>query len=118
MSPVIPPHPRWDLIRQERIRCGFATVKACATAASINPQRLAGLEGGSMKDPTAVELAKLAMLGFDLKYILTGERALSHDEQALVDNYRGADSSGQKALRQVGIALAQPLRGSEAGIGG
>ena len=118
MSPVIPPHPRWELIRQERIRCGFATVRACATAANIKAQRLAGLEGGSMKDPTAVELAKLAMLGFDLKYILTGERALSPDERALVDNYRGADTSGQKALRQVGIALAQPLSDSEAGSGG
>ena len=118
MSPVIPPHPRWELIRQERIRCGFATVQACATAANIKAQRLAGLEGGSMKDPTAVELAKLAMLGFDLKYILTGERALSPDERALLDNYRGADTSGQKALRQVGIALAQPLSDSEAGGGG
>lgn len=109
MTPVAPAHARWDLIREERIRCGFATVQACAAAAHIGPKRLEGLEGGSLKDPSAVELAKLALVGFDLNYILTGVRRVAPDEQALLENYRAADPSSQKTLRRVGLALAKSI---------
>lgn len=62
-----------------------------------------------MKDPSAVELAKLALVGFDLSYILTGARAVAPEEQALLENYRASDAAGRQALRRVGSALAQSL---------
>ena len=98
------------------MRCGFATVKDCAAAAKISARRLEGLEGGSMKDPSAVELAKLALVGFDLSYILTGARAVAPEEQALLENYRASDAAGRQALRRVGSALAQSLSEAADGV--
>ena len=86
---------------------------ACALATNIPLQRMAALEGGSMVEPTLVELTQLANAGFDLNYLLTGTRALNEKELALLDHYRASNEGGKRALRQVGSALAKSLNDSE-----
>lgn len=64
--------------------------------------------------PGADELSRLAGVGFDVLYIVTGQRtpraadALAPDEAALVDNYKNSDEEGRAAARRVLSSLAQP----------
>lgn len=110
-----PPHSIGPRLQQERLRLKFESVGACAQACGISAQRLAALEGGSMKLPDVDELAYLANVGFDLNYLLTAGTALPADEAALVDNYRAASPSHKSSLRQVGAAFAQPVDEGEGG---
>lgn len=108
-----PAHSRWAYMREERLRCGYATVKDLAQVTGIGTQRLKALEGGSMRPLSMTELHALAVAGFDINYVLTGTRAVKQalppDEAALLDNYRAASPARQTSLREVGAAFAQPL---------
>jgi hypothetical protein len=45
-------------------------------------------------------LHKLTLLGFDIRYILGGERTLTDAERAIRDAYRLGDGADRKAIRQ------------------
>ncbi len=59
--------------------------------------------------PNSKELKKLALMGFDLNFIFGKVAPLAQAEKTLIENYRAADESGQKALRRVGTALAKQV---------
>ncbi|MFV0625182.1 helix-turn-helix domain-containing protein [Sphingomonas sp. ac-8] len=51
--------------------------------------------------PNTDYLGRLAALGFDVAYILTGQRAesaLSSDEAKVLDRFRNLDSEGQRLI--------------------
>lgn len=56
------------------------------------------------------KLSLLATLGFDVLYILTGQRsvpvALNPKEEALLDNYRNSDDKGKRAVEIAASAFA------------
>lgn len=69
--------------------------------------------------PGGEYLQRLAGLGIDVTVLLTGTGAapqgdglaLTPEERALIDNYRAASPDRRAALREVGAAVAQPLKG-------
>lgn len=65
------------------------------------------------RQPDSSYLAALALVGVDVMYVLTGQRAsnqlsLSPRETALLDNYRHCDADGQSAVEQVAFVAAKP----------
>ncbi|SIQ11263.1 helix-turn-helix transcriptional regulator [Marinobacterium stanieri] len=61
--------------------------------------------------PTGVQLSSLAKHGFDVLYILTGERAgepepLKPDESALLDNYRHLCDEQREAVYRVSEVMS------------
>lgn len=100
---------RWDRIKEERLRLDFETVSQLAKACKISRQRMQAIEDGRGKAPSAEELTYLANVGVDVGYVLTGQRRLRPDEEALLDNYRSASNEHRGALRQVGAAFAKPV---------
>ncbi|SEA28752.1 helix-turn-helix transcriptional regulator [Marinobacterium iners] len=61
--------------------------------------------------PTGVQLSSLAKNGFDVLYILTGERAgepepLKPDESALLDNYRHLCDEQREAVFRVSEVMS------------
>lgn len=64
--------------------------------------------------PGGEVLAKIALAGMDVVFVLTGQRsqpvaapALSKEEEALLDNYKHADDEGRRAAQQVLTALSK-----------
>ena len=105
----------WQRIKFERERLGHRTVQSFAKVVDgVSWQRLAALERDTKRYVKFDELAALGIAGCDVQFILTGKRLLRSDEKNLIENYRAADESGQKALRRVGTALAQSLMDSAA----
>lgn len=96
-------------LKEERERLN---VSQAALAEIGGKKKLAQLkyEQGE-SSPTAAYLERIAAIGVDVLYVLTGERAaglpagLSADEQLLLESYRGLPVPKQKAL------LAQLLTG-------
>jgi len=61
------------------------------------------------RSPDAEFLAKIAEIGGDVLYILTGQRTvgeLTSDEAALLENYRHTQPDGKAALQTTSAALA------------
>ena len=85
--------------------------------AGVRREMWAKYEAGA--EPGAKVLAALADAGWDVLYILTGQRSrpanaspathLSRREQALLDNYRNSPADAQAALDKTSAAFAQPL---------
>lgn len=65
------------------------------------------------KRTTADLLARLAKIGIDVLYVVTGQRtpesshALSTEESTLLDNYRHADDADKATARRVLFALSE-----------
>lgn len=76
--------------------------------------------------PGGEYLQKLASLGIDVTALLTGTAAahqgqsiaLTPEERALIDNYRSASPERRAALREVGSAIAQPMKSKSERQGG
>ena len=58
-------------------------------------------------------LVSLAPIGFDVIYVMTGQRSveiLPRREAALLDNYRHTDERGKQIIEQTAFAAAEPLK--------
>lgn len=116
MTEYKPPHLNHSVtyrLHLQREALGY-TDEYCEAHANISVYRWGRYKKGIGKLPDADELRRLAKLGFDLNYVMTGTHAVSAAEKALLENYRASNEAGQKALRQVGSALAQSMTDSAA----
>lgn len=111
-------------LREERERLGFKQAEL-AERLGIERKSQINYEAGE-REPKADYLARAAVLGFDVNYVLTGVRVgayaggairsegpalvLTAEESALVDNYRHASEEGRRAIAAAGAALAQPAQ--------
>ena len=90
---------------------------AAAAIAGVSREQWGKYERG-ISAPGADTLAKLQREGFDVIFVLTGERgpgiALSDDEKALVERYRLADEKIKAAARAM---LNMPAATATAGPG-
>lgn len=90
-----------ERLKEERKRLGF-NQEDFACVAGITRRPYAAWEAGNTS-PTAVQLAALATVGADVRYIITGERegpapeALSADERQLLALFRAAPLTGKAA---------------------
>lgn len=63
---------------------------------------------GSFDKVNGAELKRLANLGINIHYVMTGFAIpLQNDEAALIDNYRNSTADSQAAIRKIGSALAE-----------
>lgn len=101
---------------------GISMADLAAKAGLKNSQAIRDTSAGR-KRLTAELLAKLAEVGVDANYVLTGAREAEHqqfgvaemaaaysinpDEAALLDNYRHSPPDAQAILRATGAACAQ-----------
>lgn len=72
-----------------------------------------------LRVPDAAYMAALAAAGFDVLYILIGQRdpdiaTLSREEQELLALYRASSPAGKAAMRATGAAVAHASQGSVA----
>lgn len=73
-------------------------------------QRVRDVMRGKQRLPADM-LAKAALIGFDVNYILTGTPPqLSHKETAILNNYRAASSEGRDHLEAAYAAAAEPSK--------
>ncbi|THF65616.1 helix-turn-helix transcriptional regulator [Pseudothauera nasutitermitis] len=96
-------------LREERRRLGFSSQADFAAEIGASSSSVHNYEAGK-RSPDAEYLAKVAEIGGDVLYILTGQRSvgeLAPDEAALLDNYRHSPPEKQSALREVGASFAQ-----------
>lgn len=98
-------------LKEERERLGWSQA-ALADAVGASRRAVVTWEGGATV-PGADALAALAPHGYDVLYIVVGQRtpiskqALTPDEAALLDNYKHADEAGRAAARTVLSSLAK-----------
>lgn len=95
--------------REERERLGWNQDRVAGTARCTRRTVVSWEAGDS--PPKADQLSLLADAGFDVYYVLTGQRiglatTLSARESALVENYRAAPEEAKKALETTSAALA------------
>lgn len=117
-----------ELLRAERSRLQLSQA-AMAQAGGVGLNSQSNYENGH-RSPDAAYLSRVAAIGVDVAYLLTGVRTLKpsatggHDstatasesmtrvvtreEAALLDNYEAADERGRAAARSVLDVLAQP----------
>ncbi|WP_434675937.1 hypothetical protein [Pseudomonas sp. D3-10] len=89
-------------LREEIDRCGVSLAAASRGAGEASPQRLKEVVSGRQKCPADL-VAKLAAIGVDVQYVLTGERVqaapvLAPDEELLLESYRALDVAGRKRM--------------------
>ncbi|MET3181025.1 UNVERIFIED_ORG: transcriptional regulator with XRE-family HTH domain [Variovorax guangxiensis] len=120
-----------ERLKAERSRLQLSQA-AMAEAGGVGLNSQSNYENGH-RSPDAAYLARMAAIGVDVTYLLTGVRtlavnaaafadasggvgeksvmrAVSREEAALLDNYEAADERGRAAARSVLDALAQPKR--------
>lgn len=103
-----------ERLKDERERLGFSPLQM-AELMGVGKNTVINWEKGSSA-PDAMQLCVFAAAGGDVLFVLTGqsgpapEIALTHEEQALVDNYRHADAEGRETARRVLSSLAQSKR--------
>lgn len=100
-----------ERLRTERRRLGMSQ-EEMGVAGGVTRNTQSNYEKG-LRSPDAEYLAKVAGIGADVQYILTGQRSasaasLAPDEAALLDNYRHSSPEHKASLRTVGAALAKP----------
>ncbi|MDH0200822.1 helix-turn-helix domain-containing protein [Comamonas aquatica] len=99
-----------DRLREERIRIDMQQLEL-ADACSVSRRTLSAWENGEAT-PNAPALAVMAGVGFDVLYVVTGQRAseseatLAPAERALLQAWRDGGDKGRAAL----AAVAQVLR--------
>ncbi len=96
-------------LREERQRLKLSQVVLAKEVAVSKPTMIAWEKGNT--SPTAVQMSRMSELGFDVLYVLTGQRVfeesdLSRDEAALLDNYRHLDDADKKSIQRVSSAMA------------
>lgn len=103
-------------LKDERTRLGL-TQPALAEAAGAAKRTVIDWEKG-VSSPTAAQLEALAQIGLDVLYVVTGLRSapavaeppgnyhLNRREQTLIENYRGSDEQGRRALEGAASAVA------------
>lgn len=107
-----------DCLKIERKRLKF-TQQTLATAIDVSDMTIKRWETG-----TAIpsdKLSALAMLGFDVLFILTGQRnlpILNPKEEALLDNYRNSNEAGKKAVETTASAFAYADTSKKSANGG
>jgi hypothetical protein len=93
-------------LRGELDRLGLKLADASRKAGEVSAQRLKDVVSGRQKCPAEL-VARLAVTGIDVLYVLTGENAaanaatsqhLQPDEQLLLDAYRGLNATKKKQL--------------------
>lgn len=81
---------------------------ASRAAGETSPQRLKDVVSGRQKCPADL-IARLAVVGVDISYVLTGQRPaaaeLTPDETALLDNYRHSGPEHQQNISKVSEAM-------------
>jgi transcriptional regulator with XRE-family HTH domain len=106
-------------LRQERVRLRFTNQADFAAAAGVSPSSVHNYEAGK-RSPDAEFLAKVATLGVDVLYVLTGEQnvgGLSPKESALLDHFRNMPEALKQNLAEMAAALSTPVSGRKAGNG-
>lgn len=110
-----------ERLREERERLGLsqteaADIAANAGVAGATRQSQALYEKGK-RMPDAAYLAAIQAAGYNVLYILTGQRGggaspppLKPDEAALVDNYRHSPKDQQAILQATSAAFAKHTR--------
>lgn len=120
-----------ERLKEERSRLRLSQA-AMAEAGGVGLNSQSNYENGH-RSPDAAYLERIAALGVDVAYLVTGSRAqrvnaaveggqdgdaaaasvmreVTREEAALLDNYSAADERGRAAARSVLDALAQPKR--------
>ena len=103
-------------LREERENLGLSQTEAAAIAdkagvSGATRQSQALYEKGK-RMPDAAYLSAIQAAGYDVLYILTGQRgiapapALKPDEVALLDNYRHCSTEGKNAVKTTVSCLA------------
>ena len=113
----------FERLREERDALGF-TQEAMAEKAGISKRSYCAYEAGETA-PSAKLLAALALMGVDVAYLLTGQRAggataapapaLAPDEEILLDNYRNCPPDARAAIKTTSDALARVACGCKHG---
>lgn len=96
-------------LKEERKRLKL-TQKQLITAVGSNQQSIVNYEKGEQQ-PGAAFLQRIAMLGFDMQYLFTGQRGqmpLTPEEITLLARYRSAPATLQKAAMAVLGAAEMP----------
>lgn len=99
-----------ERLREERERLGynqadFGEVGGVKKLAQFNYEK-------GERAPDAEYLGKIAGIGADVVYLLTGQRSvpitatLNKKEEALLDNYRNSDEKGKKTVEATASAFA------------
>lgn len=92
-----------ERLRQEREKLNI-TQAEMAEAGGVKPQAVSLYESGK-RSPDAKYLERVASIGVDVGYVLTGVRTvtqeMNREERALIDNYRASDERGRAAARAV-----------------
>ncbi|WP_081271635.1 helix-turn-helix domain-containing protein [Variovorax paradoxus] len=102
-------------LKEERDRLGWSQATLAETAGASR-RAVVAWEGG-VTVPGADALAALAPHGFDVLYIVIGQRSapvesrLSPDEATLLKNYQHSDAEGRAAARTVLSSLAKQKTG-------
>lgn len=96
-------------LREERERLKFSQPRLAEIVSTTKVTVIAWEKERS--SPTGVQLSLLAKNGFDVLYILTGERAgepepLKPDESALLDNYRHLCDEQREAVFRVSEVMS------------
>jgi len=120
-----------ERLKAERSRLQLSQA-AMAEAGGVSLNSQSNYENGH-RSPDAAYLSRVAAIGVDVAYLLTGVRALAlkapgatdstgdaagdsvtrvvtREQAALLDNYEAADERGRAAARSVLDALTQPKR--------
>lgn len=120
-----------ERLKAERSRLQLSQA-AMAEAGRVSLNSQSNYENGH-RSPDAAYLSRVAAIGVDVAYLLTGVRALAlkapgatdstgdaagdsvtrvvtREQAALLDNYEAADERGRAAARSVLDALTQPKR--------
>ncbi len=111
-----------ERLREERERLGynqadFGEIGGVKKLAQFNYEK-------GERSPDAVYLGKIAVIGVDIVYLLTGQRSASISapinpkEEALLDNYRNSNEAGKKAVETTASAFAYADTSKKSANGG
>ncbi|CDH19947.1 helix-turn-helix transcriptional regulator [Xenorhabdus bovienii] len=96
-------------LREERMRLNLTQVEL-ADIGGIHKNTQGNYEN-DQKSPDAKYLERIAALGIDILYIITGTRSaqpdISMEERKLVENYRSMNEESRLNIQAVGSAFAQ-----------
>ena len=110
-----------ERLREERERLGLSQTDAASIAekagvSGATRQSQALYEKGK-RMPDAAYLSVIQAAGYDVLYILTGQRGavaaappLKPDEAALLDNFRNCDQEGKLLLERSSARYAEPKK--------
>lgn len=102
-----PPDPAGQRLREEAEAAGLDE-KTLMARGGISRQQLATMLHGSFDNVNGAVLKRLANVGINIQYVMTGFAIpLPREEAVLIDNYRNSSADSQSAIRKIGSALAE-----------